>query len=83
MRILAVILLTILTSCSTLEIVHNPVGCEGEPVFPAEIAFLDEEVKGANKAMVDKFKKRIKILRERIKTQCKLNAEHDKLHESN
>ena len=76
-----VILLTILTSCSTLKIVHEPVGCEGQPMFPLDIAFLPEDLEGAKPDLIDKFRERIIILRERINTQCKINAEHDRLHE--
>lgn len=76
-----VILLTILTSCSTLKIVHEPVGCEGQPLFPLDIAFLPEDLEGAKPDLIDKFRDRIIILRERINTQCKINAKHDKLHD--
>lgn len=81
MRMLPAILLTTLTSCSSIEIIHEPVGCEGQPVFPPEIAFTPDDVEGANKAMVDKFKKRIVILRERINSQCAINKDHDKIHD--
>jgi hypothetical protein len=62
--------------------VHEPVGCVGQPIFDRSIDFTESEVDGMTQEVYDKIKTRIIILRERINTQCAINEEHDKLHDT-
>lgn len=75
------ILLMSLTSCSTIEVSHVPLECEGQPLFPLDIMFLPEDLDGAKPEFLRKWKERIIILRERIDYQCELMKEHNRLHE--
>lgn len=80
-RSLSAILLTIfsLTGCSTLKIVHVPVGCEGQP--NVSINFDDKEAETITDDMLLKLTIFATTLRERINSQCEINKEHDRLHE--
>jgi hypothetical protein len=74
--IIAVVLIA-LTACSTIEIIHEPVGCVGQPVLPnftaTELELLSDET-------FEKMMTIVATYHERINTQCKINSEHDKLH---
>ena len=69
-----------LTACSTLEVVHAPVGCEGQP--KVSLGLTQEEYDDTSKAVLDKVTIFAKTLRARIDAQCEINAEHDRLHSS-
>lgn len=78
--ILIIVALTTLTACSTVEIIHEPVPCLGQPVFPREQDFTDEEVNAMTTTVYDKIRYRIVTLRERINAQCEVNKAHNQLH---
>lgn len=65
----------ILCSCSTIEIMHVPVGCEGQPIISHN--FTEEEAEILTDDMVDKMTLFAVTLRERIETQCAINHKHD------
>ena len=67
-----------LSACSTLEVVHAPVGCEGQP--KVSIGLTQAEYDDTSKAVIDKVVVFAKTLRARIDAQCKINYEHDKIH---
>ena len=69
-----------LSACSTLEVVHAPVGCEGQP--KVSLGLTQEEDDDTSKAVLDKITIFAKTLRARIDAQCAINAEHDRLHSS-
>ena len=67
-----------LTACSTIEIVHVPVGCVEQS--PARLGFTDEEMDSTSDEMTDKLVIFAGALRERLNTQCLINKKHDELH---
>jgi hypothetical protein len=79
---LLVVVLLILTACnSTVDIVHAPVGCIGQPAIPREYDFTQAEVDAMSESVYSKIRGRIIVLRERIETQCRANQMHDSLHD--
>lgn len=80
MKKLALIVLTAfsLTACSTIEVVHAPVGCLGQP--SVSLGLTQSEYDTIAPAAVDKIVVFAKTLRLRIDAQCKINIEHDRIH---
>ena len=76
--VLIVLITFSLTACSTLEVVHAPVGCEGQS--KVSLGLTQDEYDGTSKTVLDKITIFAKALRARIDTQCKINSEHDRLH---
>ena len=74
---MAALALTGSTACSTIEIVHEPVGCLGQP---NQVTFGAEELEKMESDTFEKVLKMASIYHERIESQCQINAEHDKLH---
>ena len=72
--------LIVLTACSTVEIVHSPVGCLGQPVFADDKQFTHEDIQSISLETEAKIRYRMAMLRERIATQCAINKKHDELH---
>ncbi len=77
---LSMLLITFsLSACSTVEVIHAPVGCLGQPTATLNFTKLEFD------AMTNGSKKKLvvfaKTLRARIYAQCKVNHNHDKLHE--
>lgn len=69
-----------LIACSTLEIVHVPVSCLGQPSI--NWGFSHEDADSMTKEAREKIKRGVAVLRARIDSQCKINQSHNKLHES-
>ena len=70
--------MTGLTACSTLKIIHVPNECLGQPVLSNDLKF-DKDDKMSDRT-ANKVGRLLTILSERINTQCKLNASHDRAH---
>lgn len=76
----ALILLLLLTGCSTLEIVHVPLDCR---LIPAStVSFTNDEIEQTPDSVVDKFKERSDQLKARIQTVCKDIKAHNFAHEN-
>ena len=85
MKVMKKLLLTILISfslsaCSTIEVVHNPVGCLTQPfvslgLTEAETGTLSTPIK--KKIVI--FANTLRLI---ISTQCEKNKLHDKLYET-
>lgn len=80
------------SGCSSIEIVHDPVSCVGQPSitmgitadeFKAAYDSDDEDINKLQQSALNKAVVLIKKLRARIDTQCKINLLHDKLHGGN
>ena len=69
-----------LCACSSLELVHVPVGCLGQPVIAER--FTQAEADAIPISAVRKIVLMREAYKARINAQCKINAAHDKLHES-
>jgi hypothetical protein len=67
-----------LSACSTIEIIHVPVGCIEQS--QAKLGFTDEEIDSTSDEMTDKLVIFAGALRERLTTQCLINKKHDQLH---
>lgn len=67
-----------LSACSTIELIHVPVGCMGQP--KVSIGFTQDEFSGLNKTAKQKLVIFSKTLRARIDAQCEINLKHDELH---
>lgn len=82
LKILALSLSVIgLTACKSLEIIHVPVGCIGQPVIPDRLNFTNEEADSISDPVLDKLEERSAIIRERINSQCEINKRHDEAHQ--
>jgi hypothetical protein len=69
------------SACSTVELIHVPVGCLGLPAYKP--SFTQEESDSMPDSAVDKVVLMRTIYKARIESQCKINAEHDRLHGDN
>lgn len=83
MKVMKKLLLTILISfslsaCSTIEVVHNPVGCLGQPVV--SLGLTDDETATLSEGVKKKIVIFANVLRERIDRQCAKNHNHDSVH---
>lgn len=67
-----------LMSCSTMEIIHVPVGCLGLP--SVNIEFTQEEADLIPDSAVDKIILMRETYKARIKAQCDINHNYDKLY---
>ena len=64
--------------CTTKLKLHVPVNCEGQP--DVSLNLTTEEALRFTDDMDLKLSIFATTLRERINTQCRINAEHDELH---
>lgn len=64
-----------LSACSTVELIHEPVDCLGQP--KVSLGLTQEEFNGLDKSTIDKIVIFGKTLRARIDFQCELNRFHD------
>jgi hypothetical protein len=64
--------------CSTVELIHVPVGCLGLPAYKP--AFTQEEADSMLDSAVDKVVLMRTIYKSRIESQCKINFNHDIAH---
>jgi hypothetical protein len=69
------------SACTTLEIVHAPVGCLGQPNI--NVKFTHEEADSMLDSTADKIVLIREIYRARIDAQCSINKKHDELHGMN
>jgi hypothetical protein len=67
-----------LSACTTIELIHVPVGCEGQP--KVSLNLTDEEAEVITDEMETKIIRFATTLRERINTQCEINYQHDEIH---
>lgn len=81
MKSLALMILTVysLSACTTLETVHVPVGCLGQP--SASLGMTQSEYDAMAPETLKKLVVFAKTLRKRIDTQCEINHAHDLIHE--
>lgn len=75
--ILAGVALINLTACSTIEIIHEPVGCLGQPSLPG---FTEEELSPLSEQTFNKILNTVIIYKSRIESQCEINEAHDEIH---
>lgn len=75
---LAALMIGNCVGCTTLEIVHAPVGCLGQPNI--NLKFTQQEADSILDSAVGKIVLMRAIYKSRIDTQCKINLEHDRLH---
>lgn len=66
-----------LTACSTIEIIHEPVGCLGQPNLPE---FTEEELLPLSEQTFNKVLNMAIIYNSRIESQCEINEAHDEIH---
>ena len=78
--LLTILIIFNLSACSTLEVVHNPVGCIGQPMV--SFGFTSEEVESLSESVKKKIIIFARTLRGRIDAQCAKNKNHDKIHET-
>ena len=74
----AVLIAFNLSACTTIELIHVPVGCEGQP--KVSLNLTDEEAEVITDEMETKIVLFATTLRERINTQCQINKIHDEIH---
>ncbi len=79
----SLIFLTIisLSACSTLELVHVPVDCLGQPQI--NVTFTQQEADTMSIETVKKIALIRNTLKARINAQCNINNKHDRLHGDN
>lgn len=77
-RVLMILTIFSLSACSSVEVVHAPVKCIGQPAV--SVGLTQGEYDDTSKAVLDKVVIFAKTLRARIDAQCAINLEHDKLH---
>ena len=73
-----------LISCSSapkLVVVHEPLGCLGQPYMPQSTELTPQEFLDTPDSVKMKLREKIIRLRTRIDKQCELNREHDGLHD--
>lgn len=69
--------LTGLMACSTIEIIHEPVGCLGQPGLPE---FTDEDLAPLSDEAFEKVLEMAAKYKTRIDSQCEINGAHDEIH---
>ena len=77
-QVLTILTIFSLSACSSVEVVHAPVKCLGQPAV--SIGLTQSEYDDTSKEVLDKMVIFAKTLRARIDAQCEINAEHDRLH---
>lgn len=75
-----IVLILFSVGCSTIELAHVKVGCEGQP--QTNLNFTDEEAELITEAMLTKMVIFGTTLRQRIESQCEINKKHDKLFDN-
>ena len=74
----SLIIFSLTACCTKAKLIHVPVNCEGQPDI--SLGFTLDEVNRFTDDMDLKLSIWATTLRERINTQCRINAEHDNLH---
>ena len=64
-----------LSACSNIKLIHEPVGCAGQPKI--SLGFTQGELKPISKEARQKLVVFINTLRLRIDAQCEINNMHD------
>jgi len=77
--VIGLILFSLTSCCTTSRLIHDPVDCEGQPGI--SLGFTYDEANRFTDDMDLKLSIFATTLRERINTQCRINEEHDKIHE--
>ena len=69
---------TSLGACSSVELIHVPVGCLGLPYV--DVQYTQVEAESLSNEIVDKIVRTEAIYKTRINSQCAINKKHDELH---
>ena len=72
---------TSLGACSSVELIHVPVGCLGPPYV--DVQYTQVEAESLSNEIVDKIVRTEAIYKTRINSQCAINKKHDELHGDN
>ena len=67
-----------LFSCSTVELIHEPVGCLGQ--YDVSLGLTQAEYEAIDLSVEQKIIIFTKTLRARIDAQCEINLKHDINH---
>ena len=67
-----------LCSCSSIELIHEPIGCLGQPRI--SLGFTNSEYETVTLDVEQKLIIFVGKLRARINAQCELNKRHDINH---
>ena len=67
-----------LSACTTMELIHEPVGCLGQP--SVTLGLTAEEYATVTLPVERKVIIFARTLRARIDAQCEINKAHDRLH---
>ena len=67
-----------LSACSSVEVVHVPIKCIGQPV--ARVGLTQQEFDTISESALSKIVVFAKILRTRIDSQCTLIKKHNEAH---
>lgn len=80
MKILIIILSLLLSSCSTLEIAHDPLKCINQRIAPLSESLTYEEIEPLTDEAFGKIEKYIITYKKRIESQCELIKRHNNNH---
>ena len=72
---------TSLGACTSVELIHVPVGCLGLPYV--DVQYTQSEAESLSNEIVDKIVRTEAIYKTRINSQCAINKKHDELHGDN
>ena len=72
---------TSLGACSSVELIHVPVGCLGLPYV--DVQYTQVEAESLSNEIVNKIVRTEAIYKTRINSQCAINKKHDELHGDN
>ena len=72
---------TSLGACTSVELVHVPVGCLGLPYV--NVQYTKVEAESLSNEIVNKIVRTEAIYKTRINSQCAINKKHDELHGDN
>ena len=67
-----------LGACTSVELVHVPVGCLGLPYV--NVQYTQAEAESLSNEIVDKIVRTEAIYKTRINSQCAINKKHDELY---
>jgi len=70
-----------LGACTSVELIHVPVGCLGLPYV--NVQYTQAEAGSLSNEIVDKIVRTEAIYKTRINSQCAINKKHDELHGDN
>ena len=70
-----------LGACTSVELVHVPVGCLGLPYV--NVQYTKVEAESLSNEIVNKIVRTEAIYKTRINSQCAINKKHDELHGDN